>query len=272
MSSIQSRSNFLACAAGALTVTMCLTVNADAQETPRLPDGKPDLNGTWFGGFQPGLNAASDGKSVCVLGCDELAGPDSDGPRGVIVPKPERPSYKPEHRAKVADLDARQVLEDPVLRCENPGLPRIGAPDKIVQNERELVFLYDDVNGSYWRIVPTDGREHREDVEPTYLGDAVGHWEGDTLVVESVNFNDETWLTDDGSFHTENLRVVERFTRRGDTLEYRVTAYDPQVLSEPWVKEPVMLTRTDVELVESPPCRERDLPLMQDLSNHDNPR
>lgn len=268
MSSSQSFSRILAIA----VVLGVLAAGAIAQETPRLPNGKPDLNGVWFGGFQPALNAATDGTSVCLLGCDELENPDAAAPRGVVVPPPERPSYRPEYQAKVAELDERQVLEDPVLRCENPGLPRIGAPDKIVQNDRELVFLYDDVNGSFWRIVPTDGRRHREDLEPTYLGDSIGSWDGDALVVETVNFNDETWLTDDGSFHTEDLRVVERFMRRGDALEYRVTVHDPRVLTEPWVKQPVTLTLSDVELVESPPCRERDLPLMQDLSSHDNPR
>jgi hypothetical protein len=243
-----------------------------AQDTPRMGSGKPDLNGVWFGGFQPALNASTDGSSVCLLGCDELESSGAAGARGVITPPPERPSYKPEYLGKVAELDARQVREDPVLRCENPGLPRIGAPDKIVQNDHEAVFLYDDVNGSFWRIVPIDGRKHREDLEPTYLGDAVGRFDGDTLVVDTVNFNDSTWLTDDGAFHTEGLRVVERLTRHGDTLVYEVTAYDPQVLTEPWVKAPMTLMLSDVELVESPPCRERDLPLMQDLSSHDNPR
>jgi hypothetical protein len=243
---------------------------AFAQEVPRRADGRPDLSGLWVGGFQPAVNAASDGASVCLFGCPEIENP--DGGPAMIMPPPERPVYKPEFQAKVADLDARQVEEDPVLRCENPGLPRIGAPDKIIQSDRELVFLYDDVNGSFWRIIPTDGRSHREDVEPTYLGDAVGRWEGDELVVDTTNFNDLTWLTDDGAFHSDALRVVERFKRNGDTLEYRVTVEDPTVLVAPWVKQASTLRLTDIELVESPPCRDYDLPLMEDLSSHDNPR
>jgi len=252
-----------------LAAVLCGTA-VFAQQTPRRGDGRPDLSGLWFGGFQPAVNAASDGTSVCLFGCPEFESA-GNGP-DMLMPAPERPVYKPELQAKVADLDARQVEEDPVLRCENPGLPRIGAPDKIVQSDKELVFLYDDVNGSFWRIIPTDGRSHREDLEPTYLGDAVGRWEGDELVVDTVNFNDLTWLTDDGAFHSESLRVVERFKRVGDELEYRVTVYDPEVLAEPWVKEPRTLSLTDVELVESPPCRDYDLPLMEDLSSHDNPR
>ena len=109
-------------------------------------------------------------------------------------------------------------------------------------------------------------------MEETYLGDSVGHWEGDTLVVETVNLIDETWLTDDGSFDTGDLRVVERLTRTGDTLQWQATSHDPAVLAEPWVQRPRIAHLTDVELVEAAPCIERDLPHMQDLSHHDNVR
>ena len=109
-------------------------------------------------------------------------------------------------------------------------------------------------------------------MEETYLGDSVGHWEGDTLVVETVNLIDETWLTDDGSFHTADLRVVERLTRNGDTLEWQATSHDPAVLAEPWVQRPRIAHLTDQELVEAAPCIERDLAHMQDLSHHDNLR
>jgi len=256
------------CVVAAMAVAV-LSRTALAQNTPRTSSGKPDLSGVWFGGFQPAIGAVSDGVSVCMAKCDEIEG--SEQVR-MIFPPTERPSYKPELQARVAELNENQVLEDPVLRCENPGLPRIGAPDKIVQTQKEIVFLYDDVNGSFWRVIPTDGRGYREDLEPTFLGDALGHWEGDTLVVETVNFVDETWLTDDGAFHSDQLRVVERFSREGDELTYQVTAIDPVVLTEPWVRQPLVLTPARFEIVESPPCRERDLSRMQDLSSHDNPR
>ncbi len=248
---------------------MALMAAAWGQDTPRMPDGKPDLSGVWFGGFQPAVGAVSDGESVCMAKCDEIEG--SDEVR-MLFPPTERPTYRPEFQARVDELNENQVLEDPVLRCENPGLPRIGAPDKIVQTQKELVFLYDDVNGSFWRVIPVDGRGFREDLEPTFLGDAIGRWEGDTLVVETINFVDETWLTDDGAFHSDQLRVVERFSRQGDELTYQVAAFDPVVLAEPWVRQPMVLTPARFEIVESPPCRERDLSRMQDLSSHDNPR
>jgi len=236
-------------------------------------DGLPDLNGVWENGAGiPWLRPQHLGASICLVGCEEVSQPPPAAGAAAEHAPPDRPTYKPEHRARVHDLNARQVEEDPVLKCENPGLPRIGPPDKIVQTSGEVVFLYDDVNGSFFRVIPTDGRGHRTDVEATYLGDAIGRWEGDTLVVETVNFNDEAWLTDDGSFHTTGLRVVERLSRTDDTLQWQATAYDPAVLAEPWEMRPRASTLSDVELVEAPPCIDRDLPLMQDGTSHDNLR
>ena len=231
---------------------------AQDHTTPRLADGRVDLSGTW--GSVPGADSIAqdlgDG-GVCVFGC---------GPARDRLP-PDRPVYKPEFHATVADLEARQVDEDPSLTCQPPGVPRIGPPDKIMQNENELVFLYDDLNGAFWRIVPTNGAEHR-DIQPTYLGDSIGWWEGDTLVVETVNLNTRTWLTDDGSFHTENLRVIEHLSREGDTLHYQAIAHDPDVLAEPWEMRPRELVLSDWELEEPAPCVERSLDVMVDRTLH----
>ena len=244
--------------------------NAGDREA-RLADGHPDFSGTWDNGsgiefVQP----QQKGKSVCIFGCGGAAPPpETQG----NAPAPNRPQYRPEFNARVADLNKRQVSEDPVLHCLAPGVPRIGPPDKIVQRPGEALFLYDDVSGNFFRIVPTDGRQHRKDAEPSFLGDAVGHWEGDTLVVESVNFNTETWLTDDGAFHTKDLRVVERLRRTGaDTLEWAATVYDPSVLSAPWQLTPRVERAAKVDLVEAPPCIERSLSHMVDDTHHTNPR
>jgi hypothetical protein len=88
----------------------------------------------------------------------------------------EFPKYRSEFLAKVADLSDRQVQTDTVLRCYPPGVP----PAKIVQTAGQVVFLYDDPNGSFFRIIPTDGRPHRASLSSSYLGDAVGRFEGDT--------------------------------------------------------------------------------------------
>ena len=255
---------------GASTLSVCAAVGA-ADGIPRMPDGHPDLSGTWDNGS--GIDFVQPlrkGDSICVRGCEPAAA--ATKASSAAPPPPSRPKYKPEFAAKVADLSARQVQTDPVLRCFSPGVPRIGPPDKIVQRSNEILFLYDDVSGNFFRIVPTDGRPHRKDVEDTSLGDAVAHWEGDTLVVESTSFNDETWLTDDGAFHTKDLRVVERIKRTKDTLEWQATAYDPKVLVEPWTMNKRIAHLTDDEIVEAAPCLERDIDHIVDGSHHTNPR
>jgi hypothetical protein len=234
---------------------------------------RPDLNGTWGRATVFGLDfikpeTLPDG-SVCVGGC----APDQAEPTDDAQDTPlDFPKYKPEFLAKVDDLTARQVELDTVLRCYPPGVPRIGPPAKILQTASEIVFLYDDYNGHFFRVIPIDGRPHRPGLAPSYLGDAVGRFEQDTLVVETVNFTDETWLTDNGAFHTRNLKVVERLRRVGDTIEYQATAHDPEVLIEPWAMRARSLSRSPVELEESPRCEERDLEHMVEGLYHENPR
>ena len=255
--------------------------------TPHLADGKSDLNGTWdhLGGIEFVRPQNLDNGSVCVVGCPPAAaagaggagaraggaGARAGGPPAA-PPAPNFPKYKQEFLAKVKDLSERQVEVDTALQCQPPGVPRIGPPAKIVQTAREVLFLYDDVNGSFFRIIPTDGRAHRKDLPASYLGDAIGRYEGDTLVVETVNFNEETWLSDNGAFHTKDLKVVERLRRVGDTLQYEATASDPSVLVEPWKERTQTLWLTDREIEESPRCEDRDLDLIKDGSHHDNPR
>ncbi len=249
---------------------LALSANA-AEPTPRLANGKPDLNGTWENGggidfLKP--QTLPDG-SICVSNCPPPPG-QAAAARAPVVP--DRPKYRPEAAAKVAELDRNQQKTDPVLRCRPPGVPRIGPPDKIVQTAREAVFLYEDVSGPFFRIVPLDGRSHRSDDSESFLGDAVGHWEGDTLVVVTGNFNDETWLTDNGAFHSSGLKVTERLTRNGSAIEYSSLVEDPKVLSEPWRPRPRRMVLTDVEMAEPAPCFDQDLQHMVDDSYHSNPR
>jgi len=260
-----------------LLCAAALAISAQPPATPRLADGKPDLNGTWENGggidfLRPQTKA--DG-SVCITGCAPVAPVAAPAPARAPAAAPlppDRPRYRPEFEARVADLKRRQQKEDGVLRCQPPGLPRIGPPDKIVQTAREVVFLYEDVSGPFFRIVPLRQGVKRIDDSETYLGDATGHWEGDTLVVVSRNFNELTWLTDDGAFHSGKLVVTERLTRRGDEIEYRAVADDPSVLAEPWQQRPRRMVRTDVEMAEPAPCVEQDLSNMLDDSYHSNPR
>jgi hypothetical protein len=246
---------------------------AEVPEIPRLA-GKPDLNGTWDnGGGIDFLNPQqrADG-SLCISGCP--AAPATSRPAAAPAARqaPDRPRYRPEFTAQVEDLKKRQQKEDPVLRCEPPGVPRIGPPDKIMQTPREIVFLYEDVSGPFFRIVPLSPGVKRIDDSESYLGDAEGHWDGDTLVVVTRNFNDLTWLTDDGAIHSTDLVVTERLTRRGNEIEWRAVADDPKVLAEPWQIRPRRMLLMDKEMAEPAPCVEQDLEHMQDDSYHANPR
>jgi hypothetical protein len=246
---------------------------AQASAVPRLADGHPDLNGTWDNGagidfLHPQKLA---GGSVCVAGCETAPPPGAQAPRRER-PAPNFPKYRREYLAKVRALNDHQLQEDPVLHCRSPGLPRIGPPDKIVQIPGQVVFLYDDVSGSFWRIVPTDGRPHREDVDDSTLGDSIGHWEGDTLVIDVTRFNDDSWLTDNGAFHTTAMHVTERLQRVGDTLHWEALVEDPKVLSEPWKATPRIAKLTDVDLVEPTPCVDKDIAHVVDKTHHDNPR
>ncbi len=114
-----------------------------------------------------------------------------------------------------------------------------------------MIFFYGqyaDGGGGYgeYRIIPTDGRE-RDPIQARqtkYMGYTVGDWEGDTLVLESTSFNDYTWLARGGFFHSDQMRVIERFTRQGDEILYEVTVEDPEVLVEPWVMTPRILSKS----------------------------
>ena len=123
---------------------------------------------------------------------------------------------------------------------------RVNLRDSYARVEDGEVFLYNVnnfLNVFTWRVIPTDGRPHHPvySKDQTFMGDSVGRWEGDTLVVDVVGFNDVTWLGYPGWFHTSDMRVVERFRRDGNTLTWQVTVHDPAVLLEPWEAEPRVL-------------------------------
>ena len=129
---------------------------------------------------------------------------------------------------------------DPGIHCYPAGVPRIGAPTEVVQTPGAVYLMYagegsaesEDMTHTF-RIVPI-GATHGKDLDLVPVGHSIGFWEGDTLVVDVVAIDPDTWLDGDGDFHDENLHVVERFTRKGDTLEYDVTIEDPTLFTGPW--------------------------------------
>jgi hypothetical protein len=146
------------------------------------------------------------------------------------------PEYNPEAAEKVKKMHLTETDLDPTFSCLPPGVPRIGAPTEIAQIPNAIILLYDAYpGGSITRVIPTDGRPHDPKLDSSYNGDSVGHWEGDTLVVDVTNFNDRTWFDRAGNFHSDALHLVERFTSMSpDIIQYDVTIEDPKVFTRPW--------------------------------------
>jgi len=254
------------------------TPQPSPKAAPRTADGRPDLTGIWVAGNATNRAPSTDEKGSLQVYL-ALPGLNPDSPNvfkemdAVAVKlraaNPNKPVYKPELLSKVKELSDLQAKLDPAFFCKLPGVPRMGPPAQIVQSTGVTVLLYGDQNA--FRVVTTDGRKHREDVEPSYLGDSIGWWEGDTLVVEANQFTEDTWLGSDGYFHSSAMKVIERFQRVGDALQYSATVDDPEVLAEPW-NMPTRTLRLSTEpadaIVETPPCIERDSPHMLTNEHH----
>jgi hypothetical protein len=172
------------------------------------------------------------------------------------------PKYKPEFWDQVQDLDLNGNKQDPWLECQPAGVPRLGHPTQIIQTPNQLVFLYQGtLNRSEFRLIPTDGREPSPDLDGTPNGDSVGRWEGDTLVIDTVGFSDQTWLSGEGYIHSYDMKVTERLRREGAKLHYDVVITDPTMLVEPWVPAAVELTLSKnpkAKVSEGLFCSERD--------------
>jgi hypothetical protein len=218
----------------------------------RAADGKPDLSGVWQGGGvslygEPGLSKAP------------AAPPPVNPP-----PKREPLPYQSWAETKTKTFTP---ADDPTLRCLLPGVPRITSmpmPFEIVETPKEIVITYESFHA--FRIIPiNDKLQHPTDLVPTWMGDSVARWDGDTLVVDATGFNDKTWLSGTGSFHSEDLHVVERFTLNSDdTITYVATVTDPKVLTKPWTTG-ALLRRPPNTRVEEYECIEnnQDAPHMQ---------
>ena len=159
-------------------------------------------------------------------------------------------SEKPSNGPRTHSL---KETDDPVLKlCLPPGTPRIYLqpfPFQIVQTPKEIfmIFEYDHTV----RQIFMDGRQHPEDVTPTYMGHSIGHWEGNTLVVDTVGFNDKSWLDRDGHPHSDQLHVMERFTRTDfNTMNIAITMEDPKALAKPWTTELHFQLHPDWDIME----------------------
>jgi hypothetical protein len=196
---------------------------------PRTADGKPDLSGLWV------LNA----------GPGHLANIAADLKPGDVQPRAE--SLYKQH---LGDLGR----DDPWTAQCLPAGPRVilsggGGPARILQTPTIVAILYEDLT---YRQIFLDGRELPNDPNPSWMGYSIGHWEGDTLVVESTGFNDRSWLDMGGHPHTESLRITERFRRTSfGHIDLQVTFDDPKAYNRPWSISFGVNLAPDTEMLES---------------------
>jgi hypothetical protein len=212
---------------------------APARPTPRWPDGRVNLGppsgevGVWL----PGAG-----------GAERLVDPDNPnaGPAEFTTPPGPQFPGKPKVRdipfqpwAKALYTYRRENQFEPHTRCKPSGGPRqfltpygvefVDLPDL------KRVYIYDIGGPHTYRIIYMDGRSHPKDLIPSYYGDSIGHWDGDTLVADTVGFNEKFWIDRQGLPHTEQLHMIERFTRTDmNTMKYEVTIDDPGAYTATW--------------------------------------
>jgi len=239
---------------------------AAAKPTPRASDGHPDMTGSW-GTPQLPIDAHRDDDGnfhVLALAGKGGSAPILDAtPEEQLAPSEIRITapYKPELIAKVKELAQKtKFYNDPTDFCVPAGVPRAGAPGTIVQSPSMITFFYSGEEGpsATFRIIAIN-QPHRTDIDSNPFGDSVGHWEGDTLVVD-VNQISEDAMMGPGYFHSDALHVVERYTRIGDTLRREATVEDPQVLTKPWVIPAQTRILTHETVYYETTCQEREAP------------
>lgn len=243
---------------------------AASAPTPKRPNGVPDFSGIWVATRRRGENvpAAFDPKTGSFS--NVLRGRTGNpvdferdsGVRQRVVPREARPWYKPQYweRVQFNDVHGHSLqAPDPEFQCMPEGVPRIGLPQEILQTDTQMVFLYP----LHTRRIYIDGRPHPPEEQwlGTWFGHSVGRWEGDTLVVSTVDFNGLEWLGWPGWITSPDKRVTERIRRVGNTLTWDATVEDSMFL-QPWKTGPLTrLFNTDpqAEIEEPLPCVERDL-------------
>jgi len=195
---------------------------------PRLPDGTPDLSGVWQGGGSIG----------------DISENLVPGERIVLLP------------AAKTLLDARLSKDDPEANCLPTGVPRIAPyPWRIVQmpthTKATHIFFLFEANIHSYRQIFMDGRKHPADPDPTWYGHSIGRWEGNTLVIDTVGYNDKFWFDFKGHPHTEMLHTIERYTRKNvGTLVNEVTIEDPGAYVRPFKVTFTATLRPGDELME----------------------
>jgi hypothetical protein len=233
----------------AAAVLMFVCLNGQSEEAPyqppRIADGKSDMNGVWqvlnranynleAHGPQAAL-AMREGPVVPVPAKEVIAlGAVGAVPAGLGVVMGGEIPYQPEARLQRDKNRENWLTSDPEIKCYLPGIPRatyMPFPFQIVHNKDALLFSYE-YAGAVRNIHLTDPGPAPID---SWMGQSWARWEGDTLVIESSGFNDQSWLDRAGNHHSDVLKVTERFTRTSDhTMNYEATLEDEKVFTRPW--------------------------------------
>jgi hypothetical protein len=215
---------------------------------PKLPDGHPDMQGFWTppaitdiepaaprGGRGPAPAAPARGGNNGG-GAAAAAGFGGGGGRRIIDPEDGKIPYKPEARAKQQDILQNHMADEPELHCYQSGVPHSESNQfgvQIIQTPGYFVQLSEFMHTV--RVIPTDNRAHIDAKFKLFQGDPVGHWEGDTLVVDTTNQDTRTWFDTSGNFKTDALHVTEKFIPQdANTIVYEATITDPNLYTQPW--------------------------------------
>jgi hypothetical protein len=200
---------------------------------PRLPNGQIDL------GNGKGVWDVKKFDDMTGHGGGERPGPALQAQQLKVLDSQLEIQMLPWAQKLYAERQSNASKDDPEGFCLPPGIPRAmntPFPMQIFQLSDRVMQVYEG-GGHMWRPIYTDGRKHTpaDKWNPTYLGEGIGHWEGDTFVVDVTGFNDRTWLDSAGHPHTEQLHVTERYTRTSENyLHYQVTIDDPGTYTKPW--------------------------------------
>src|SRR5262245_28615293 len=209
----------------------------------RMADGKPDLSGY----YQTNAGGANYGLEQHAR--DFL----TPATRGVVVDPPDRMlPYQPWARAERIERELpHRGYDDPTAHCFVAGIPRsmyTPSPYQILQPPGYVILLFERMS---WRQIPLDGRKHLPDNVRLWMGDSIGRWEGDTLVVETKNLNGKAWLNEVGDVLSHAAHVVDRFTPiDADNVTYRATITDPVVYTRPYTIEIPLRRQADGEILE----------------------
>ena len=221
--------NWLTCALLLFTATWA--VAQTPARVPRMPDGKPNLNGIWQAMNTANWDLLTHGPADAPL---VATGAQGITPPGIGVVEGDAIPYLPAAAKKREENFANRLALDPETKCYLPGVPRatyMPYPFQIVESPQAIVIAYEyagavrNINMGKPTESPTD----------SWMGWSNGHWEGDTLVVDVAGFNDQTWFDRSGNFHSDALHVVERYTPiNADAIRYEATIEDSGVFSRPW--------------------------------------